>query len=113
MKGETDKALQTLSEIEDGGFNLVQFTKDLIQYLRRVAVLKTSPEMEDAFRNELMEDHLEMIKSHAKLFSDKKHLELLKALINAFGQMRYSQFPIIPLEVALVEDAASKHSSRS
>ena len=103
LRGETDKALKTLSEIEDGGFNLVQFTKDLIQYLRRVAVLKTSPEMESAFRNELMEDHLEMIKSHAKLFNDKKHLELLKALINAFGQMRYSQFPIIPLEVALVQ----------
>ncbi|MGC9603618.1 MAG: DNA polymerase III subunit gamma/tau [Minisyncoccia bacterium] len=105
LRGETDKALKTLSEIEDGGFNLVQFTKDLIQYLRRVVVLKTSPDMESAFRNELMEDHLEMLKSHAELWSDKKHLELLKALINAFGQMRYSQFPIIPLEVALVENA--------
>jgi DNA polymerase-3 subunit gamma/tau len=105
LTGETDKALRTLSEIEDGGFNLVQFTKDLIQYLRRVAVLSTSPEMESAFGNELMDVHLEMLKSHAKLFDEKKHLGLLKALITAFGQMRYSQFPIIPLEVALVESA--------
>lgn len=104
LKGETDKALITLSEIEDGGFNLVQFTKDLIQYLRRVAVLKTSPEMENAFKNELMEEHLKKMIGHTKLF-ENKHLELLKALINAYGQMRYSQFPIIPLEVALVEGA--------
>lgn len=103
LKNETDKALKALSEIEDGGFNLVQFTKDLIQYLRRVAVLKTSPEMESAFKEELMEEHIKKISSHAKIFQDK-HLELLKALINAYGQMRYSQFPIIPLEVALVEN---------
>jgi DNA polymerase-3 subunit gamma/tau len=102
LRGETDKALKALSDIEDGGFNLVQFTKDLIQYLRRVAVLKTSPEMESAFKSELMEDHLKKIVVHAKIF-ENKHLELLKSLINAYGQMRYSQFPIIPLEVALVE----------
>lgn len=104
LKSETDKALKALSEIEDGGFNLVQFTKDLIQYLRRVAVLKTSPDMESAFKNELMDDHLKKITAHAKLFQNK-HLELLKALINAYGQMRYSQFPVIPLEVAIVESA--------
>ncbi len=102
LNGETDKSLQTLSEIEDGGFNLVQFTKDLIQYLRRVAVLKTSPEMKSVFINELMEDHLKKIMAHAGIFQNK-HLELLKALINAYGQMRYSQFPIIPLEAALIE----------
>ena len=102
LNGDIDKAILALSEIEDGGFNLVQFAKDLIQYVRRVAVIATSPEMENAFRSELMEEHLKKISAHAKLFQ-KKHLELLKSLINAYGQMRYSQFPIIPLEVALAE----------
>ena len=105
LGGDADKALAALSSIEDGGFNLVQFTKDLIQYVRRVAVLKASPEMENAFRGELMEDHLKKIAAHAKAFDNEKHLELLKTLINAYGQMRYSQFPIIPLEVAIVESA--------
>jgi DNA polymerase-3 subunit gamma/tau len=103
IAGETDKALEALSEIADGGFNLVQFAKDLIQYIRRVAVLKTSPKMENAFKNELMEEHLKKMLAHAKLF-EQKHLALLKALITAHGQMRYSQYPIIPLEVALVEN---------
>ncbi len=103
LNGETNKAIKALSEIQDGGFNLVQFTKDLIQYIRRVAVLKTSPEMESAFKEELMEEHIKKISAHAKIFQNK-HIELLKALINAYGQMRYSQFPIIPLEVALVEN---------
>ena len=103
LAGEMDKALKALSDIEDGGFNLTQFAKDLIQYVRRVAVLKTNPRMKDAFKDELMEDHLKKIIAHAEIFHEK-HLGLLKALITAHGQMRYSQFPIIPLEVALIEN---------
>lgn len=95
-------ALQSLSEIEDGGYNLPQFTKDLIQYLRRAMVLKYNPDMKDMFRAEVMGEHLTKLEAHAKLFLDS-HIELLKRLIAAYGQMRYSQFPIIPLEVAIVE----------
>jgi len=96
------KSLSALSEIEDGGYNLVQFTKDLIQYLRRVMVLKYNPEMKKMFKTELMESHIKIIENHTKLFSDM-HINLVKHIINAYSQMKYSQFPIIPLEVALVE----------
>ncbi|MCL4404108.1 DNA polymerase III subunit gamma/tau [Patescibacteria group bacterium] len=104
LRRESGEALKSLTEIADGGFNLAAFTKDLIEYLRRVAVLKTSPEMRAAFSSELMEEHLNKIIDHAKLF-EPKHLDLLKGLIAAYGQMRYSQFPIIPLEVAIAENA--------
>ncbi len=96
------EALSMLSEIEDAGYNLTQFTKDLIQYLRRVMVLKYNPEMEEMFKSELMASHIKVMVDHAKLFTDQ-HLNLIKNIINAYSQMRYSQFPIIPLEVALVE----------
>ncbi len=102
LKKELDKALETLSEIEDGGYNLVQFTKDLIRYLRRAAVLKFNPNMKSMFQTELMEEHLNKLIVHAAIF-EEDHLKLLKELINAYSQMRYSQFPIIPLEVAIIE----------
>ncbi len=102
LGGDLNKSLESLSEIEDHGFNLAQFTKDLIQYLRRSAVLKYNPEMSEAFRRELMGEHLEKLISHSRLFKDS-HVNLLRALIGAYGQMRYSEFPVIPLEVALVE----------
>jgi hypothetical protein len=68
-----------------------------------VAVLKFNPEMRTLFLRELMNDHVVKIETHAKQFDEKKHIELLKALMTAYGQMRYSQFPIIPLEVAIIE----------
>jgi len=102
LQGNLDKTLQALSVIEDHGFSLSQFAKDLIQYLRRAAVLKYNPEMNEIFRGEMMDKHLEKLVAHAQIFKDG-HVNLIKALINAYGQMRYSEFPIIPLEVALVE----------
>lgn len=98
-----ERVLETLSQIEDAGHNLAQFTKDTLNYLRRVAVLKYSPEMKEMLKNELMEDHLNKCIEHSKLFKDE-HLNLINSLIQAYSQMRYSQFPIIPLEVAIIEE---------
>ncbi len=103
LKGELDKALEYLHAIEDEGYNLPQFAKDLISYLRRVTVLSLAPKMEVVMGHELTEEHLKKLKGHAKLFKEK-HIELLKSLIAAYSQMRYSSFPIIPLEIALVEN---------
>jgi DNA polymerase-3 subunit gamma/tau len=100
--GNIEHALTALSEIEDGGYNLVQFTKDLIQYLRRAVVIHHNPTMASFLRHELMEEHVRQLEAHAQLVTGA-HLVLLKALIRSYGEMRYSQFPIIPLEIALIE----------
>jgi DNA polymerase-3 subunit gamma/tau len=102
LEKNIDGALKALSEIYEGGYNIAQFAKDLIQYLRRAAVLHYSPSMEELFRKELIEEHLKMLAKHGALFKESD-LVLLKKLIEAYGNMRYSQFPIIPLEVALIE----------
>ena len=102
MDKNVNDALKALSDIYDGGYNIVQFTKDIIHYLRRVAVLRYNPEMNELFARELMKDHVSKLETHAKKF-EEKHIALLKGLIVAYGQMRYSQFPIIPLEVAIIE----------
>ena len=102
LAGNMEGALEALNEIQDGGYNLAQFTKDLIQHVRRTAVLKFNPAMKAFFERELSEDTVRGLTEHAKLFTDR-HVELLKNLIQAYGQMRYSQFPIVPLEVAIIE----------
>jgi DNA polymerase-3 subunit gamma/tau len=102
LEGNLEDSLKAISEVADSGFNLIQLTKDIIQYLRRVAVLKFNPEMKSLFKNELMEEHLEKILAHAAGFKEEQ-ITLIKNLINAYSQMRYSQFPIIPLEVAIIE----------
>lgn len=102
LKGDEAKALEFISVIADGGFSLSQFLRDVIQHLRRILVLRTNPQMEDIFKREMMAEHLGKILAQAKNFKPA-HVGLIKTLISAYGEMRYSQFPRIPLEVAVVE----------
>ncbi len=103
LKKNLDKSLVVLSQIENGGYNLTQFAKDLIHYFRRVAVLKYGPSMAEFMKKDVSEDHLEKLIAHSKLFTDA-HIGLIQSLITAYSQMRYSQFPVIPLEVAIIEE---------
>jgi DNA polymerase III gamma/tau subunit len=96
------RSLGIINKINNEGHNLQQLTKDLIQYLRRVAVLKWNPEMTSEFERELIKEHIAKLLTHAQLFKESK-LSLIKMLVVAYGQMRYSQFPLIPLEVAIIE----------
>ena len=63
--------------------------------------------MKNLFSSELMTEHLNKLIAHSEIFKEN-HLELLKSLINAYSQMRYSQFPIIPLEISIIESLKAK-----
>lgn len=107
LKSDLEAALDNLSKINEAGYNLTQFNKDLIHYFRRVLALKFSPVLENEFKKELTEIELKKIKEHSQLinssFSEQKIIFLIKSLIRAYTEMRYSPFPIAPLEVAIIE----------
>ena len=104
LKNDIDGAMNCVEKIGEEGYNLTQFNKDLIGYLRRAAALKFSPALENLFQNELTTDELKTMKDHAALFDEVKHLNLLKSLIRAYSEMRYSPLAIAPLEVAIIEN---------
>jgi len=104
IKAELSKALEYLSKIDEQGYNLVQFNKDLIHCLRRVLSLKLNPNLEEIFKKEITDAELEIIKKHSKIADIQKTINLIKSLIEAYTEMRYSPFAIVPLEVAIIEN---------
>ena len=97
-------ALKYVNELDNGGYNLVDFNKELIHYWRRVLSLKFDPTLEKIFASELTKKELENLKAQAALVNAKKHIPLVKSLIRAYSEMRYSPFAIVPLEVAIIEN---------
>ncbi len=98
-------ALEYLGEINESGLNLVELAKDLIHYLRRVLALKFDPQLEEVFKREMTQEEIVSLKKHGQRFSDPEFtIELLKSLIRAYSEMRYSPFAIVPLEVAIIEN---------
>ena len=105
LDNDLEAALTYLSEINEGGSNLVQLNKDLIHYLRRVLTLKFDPQLEEVFKRELTPDEISEIKKHGALAKDPdKIIDLIKSLIRAYNEMRYSPFTLVPLEIAIIEN---------
>ncbi len=104
LSGDLEKSLSYLNEIDQEGYNLVQLAKDLIHYLRKVVTLKMNPGIEELYKKELTKDELGQIKKHAEMADGEKHIELIKSLVRAYSEMRYSPFAIVPLEVAMIEN---------
>ena len=96
-------SLEALAHINEEGYNLSQLTKDLIHYLRRVLVVSYDDKMADLFKEEVTAETANKIINHAKDCDKEKIIVILKALIAAYGEIKYSPFAIIPLEVAIME----------
>ncbi len=96
-------SLKFLSKINENGYNLIQFNKDLIHYLRKVLSLKFSPDLEEVFGREMTDQELKSIKKHSKAIDPEKIIKLMKLLIEAHTEMRYSPFVIVPFEIAIIE----------
>ena len=112
FKKDLDAALKTLRDLQETGHNLVQFTKDLIHYLRRVATLALAPSIALDLEKELTVDEFARIKKHASVVKGEVCVDILKRLLLAYQDMRYSPVAIIPLEVAVVEALQEKPESR-
>jgi DNA polymerase-3 subunit gamma/tau len=96
-------ALANLNELNEDGHNLIQFTKDLIHYLRKVLSLKVNPSLKSVMERDLTRDEVAGAIALGTAADTAMLVKMIKALIRAYAEMRYSPFAIVPLEVALVE----------
>ena len=96
-------SLEFVSLLSDEGYNLVQFAKDLIHYFRKVLSLKVNPALSKVFEKELTRDEIAAILKLSAAADVASLVKLIRALIRAYAEMRYSPFAIVPLEVVLVE----------
>ncbi len=103
IKKDVKGALGYLNELNEDGHNLVQFTKDLIHYLRKVLSLKVNPLLKIVMERDLTRDEVAAAIAIGVDADTAMLVKIIKALIRAYAEMRYSPFAIVPLEVVLVE----------
>jgi len=104
VKRDLKNALGALSKLEEEGHDPVRFTRDLIHYLRKATSLKLNPDLAETFQSDLTGEELEELKKISGPIDAKQMALLLRSLIRAYADMRYSPFALIPLEVALEEN---------
>jgi DNA polymerase-3 subunit gamma/tau len=104
LKKDLPGALEYLAKVYEEGVNIVQLAKDLIHYLRRILTLRMNPNLEKTLHADLTTDEVRRVKELAKLAEPEAQIVLLRALIRAYTEMRYSPLATVPFEIALVEE---------
>lgn len=103
FKRDLKSSINYLAGLNEEGHNLVQFTKDLIHYLRKILTLKLNHDIEKILSGELTEDEIAQAKKLCAAADTDATIKLIKSLITAYSEMRYSPFANVPLEIALIE----------
>jgi DNA polymerase-3 subunit gamma/tau len=97
------EALDFIDEIINKGYDLHDFIKKTIEYLRKALILKIHPQIKRSFLVGLSDEEIEKLKKQI----ENKNLEDLKKiiyiLIKTSNEMRYSPFYQLPLELAVLE----------
>jgi DNA polymerase-3 subunit gamma/tau len=104
IKKDLPGALAQVATLSDEGHNIVQLVKDLIHYLRKILSLKLSPALEATFEKDLTRDEITEIKRLGASANQAALVLMIRALIRAYAEMRYSPFATVPLEISLVEN---------
>lgn len=92
-----------LHELSDAGVNLHEFTKGLIQHLRRAMVLAASPQLKAALASSLTDEEFAAVYAHASAFPIGQLARIIDRFIRAENELRRSPLPLLPLELAAVQ----------
>jgi DNA polymerase-3 subunit gamma/tau len=100
---KASEAIEFLNKNLEGGMDPVEFTKNLIRYLRHTLVLKINPELGRMFETELTKEQLQRIQTQAEKFNEKLLPTIVENFMDAEQKMKYSSIIQLPLELAIIE----------
>jgi len=104
---KASEAINFLNEFTEGGSDLQQFTKTLINYLRQALILRLSGASTSLADNPLLsgltKEEFQKLQKQAANFKEEELKNILNLFLEAENRMKYSPIPQLPLELAIIE----------
>ncbi|HDZ86060.1 MAG TPA: DNA polymerase III subunit gamma/tau [Actinobacteria bacterium] len=101
LNKETLQCLKYVDRLMDKGFDLRQFTAELIQHFRSITIALTTNDAADIIHT--TPENLNRIKSQASRFQIFEAIKAIDLLSDVYRQMRYSADTRLLLEIALIK----------
>ncbi len=96
-------AISHINQIIAQGYDLTQFSKSLVNYLRKMLILKINPDLSKLVAVELTKEQLDIIINQGQKFSQADLIKIIHLFIQASNEVKLADFPQLPLELAVVE----------
>lgn len=100
---KNSQAISHINQVANQGYDLIQFTKSLVSYLRKMMILKVDPNLTKLVAAELTKEQLSVIIRQGQSFSQPELIKTIHLFIQAGNQIKSADFPQLPLELAVVE----------
>ncbi len=103
-------AVSHLNEIIEKGYDVAEYGKSLLNYLRHALVLAiVGPK--DAKNDNVMiagltDEEFEVLRTQTLAMGEEKIKNIIDIFLEAQGKIKYSPIPQLPLEIALVESCS-------
>lgn len=105
------EAIDYTNKITDDGYDLEQFNIFLIEYCRKLMLLKISPEIKENFSSEMTEEQIAELEVISQKTSVSQILGMIRAFIKSKEEIKSSIIQQLPLELAIAEiNIADKES---
>ena len=98
------EGIRLINNIYENGADLIDFNRMILKNLRRIMLLKISPEAEASINDELTKEELEALKKLANKFEAKTIAKLLESFLKTKDEIKYSPIPTLPLEIIVLEN---------
>lgn len=102
-KKDAPAALALIQELHDSGYDLVYFSKLLLQYFRSAFFLKTDPQLKKFVEDELLPDEIECIAASLPSFSEADLSRGVNVIFQNMQSFKKTSIPQLPLEITIVE----------
>lgn len=111
-KKNSSEALTFIDKFVNQGYDLVQFIESLINYSRKLLLIRVNKELSRLIKEELSQEQLNTALRQAEEFSLQELSGCLEIFIEALYKMKRSSFPQIEIELASVEICQRPASTR-
>ncbi|MFH2013766.1 MAG: DNA polymerase III subunit gamma/tau [Patescibacteria group bacterium] len=100
---DSKKALEFIDKFINQGYDLVQFIQSLINYSRKLLLIKVSKDLSKLIKEELSSEQLNTAIKQADKFSIEELSKMIEIFIETLFKMKRSSFPQLEIELAVVE----------
>ena len=99
LKKDKIKAIEYVSKILNNGYDIQLFNKEVINYLRKLLLLKLSPSLGKIIDRETTPEEMAILFKQSQ-GGDRNYLEkLLRGLVEVQNQLKWSPISSLPLEL--------------
>ncbi|MBU1136838.1 DNA polymerase III subunit gamma/tau [Patescibacteria group bacterium] len=100
---KSGEAIAHINQIANEGYDLVQYAKSLVNYLRKMLVIKVDLNLAKLAAVELTKEQTDGIIRQGEKFSQEDLIKTIHLFIEAGNEVKRADFPQLPLELAIVE----------